>query len=570
MKPSDVTFVICHGDYDNQTYASLNFDKWGEPLQNDIRYVKDWSDIHLLSNLKDFIFLCKSGCVLNDITLFFQEIKKHPNKHGFGHIIMKEKLQLHNQALLIHKDFLPKTFGYDCDIELPDYKTADKNIHDDYTPIFVSKNSENTSVQKNLFGLDIIAEYLKKEKYFVNFTNEMRGHKSFYYKGDEKFFDEYLEMNQKTLWIFNNEIFGAKDTEKVLTHASGVNWLFQLLQNKVKSLTLCDINQTQLKFARELFENWDGNNYGKFVLNFILKNKPSSIHLNFDEKQSDINSFHEYKNDQNIITDINNEFDRLIKKYGLAENFVGKWSARKEKEVHFNNENLLKEAHKFNKTEIVLSNILDYKHNFITNAVDKFENLLSPSTKAFIKKVGPGNNPYPHPPCKKFEVDVPVAEIHKEIESIRKYLVPHRADGSIGWSSFCIHGQSYDRTREETAYPDILPYHWTKEALENMPNTIHFLKSLPMTDFKRVRVMCLAPKGFIDLHRDREISKLGETNIAITQPNNCNFYLENHGIIDFKPGSAYVMNLVNYHAVVNYSNEYRYHMIIHGKWQINH
>ena len=76
--------------------------------------------------------------------------------------------------------------------------------------------------------------------------------------------------------------------------------------------------------------------------------------------------------------------------------------------------------------------------------------------------------------------------------------------------------------------------------------------------------MCLAPKGFINIHRDQTESRLGAINIAITHPEECKFYLEHHGELVFKPGVAYRMNLVNYHAVINYSNTARYHIIVHG------
>ena len=97
-----------------------------------------------------------------------------------------------------------------------------------------------------------------------------------------------------------------------------------------------------------------------------------------------------------------------------------------------------------------------------------------------------------------------------------------------------------------------------------MPNTITFLKSLGFKRFERVRVMCLNSKGFINAHKDQTDSELGPINIAINHPNECKFYLENHGELKFKSGDAYQLNLVNYHAVINNSNIPRYHIIIHG------
>ena len=59
-------------------------------------------------------------------------------------------------------------------------------------------------------------------------------------------------------------------------------------------------------------------------------------------------------------------------------------------------------------------------------------------------------------------------------------------------------------------------------------------------------------------------SKLGAVNVAINNPKDCKFYLQNHGVLDFKPGTAYELDLVNYHTVVNNSNVPRFHIIIHG------
>ena len=76
--------------------------------------------------------------------------------------------------------------------------------------------------------------------------------------------------------------------------------------------------------------------------------------------------------------------------------------------------------------------------------------------------------------------------------------------------------------------------------------------------------MCLLPKSFINLHKDKNHSQLGAVNVAINNPKDCKFYLQNHGGLEFNPGDAYKLDLVNYHTVVNNSNVPRYHIIIHG------
>ena len=193
--------------------------------------------------------------------------------------------------------------------------------------------------------------------------------------------------------------------------------------------------------------------------------------------------------------------------------------------------------------------------------------LLSLSTKAFIKRVvriGP-NVTEGVPPCKKLDLDVPVDEIYEEIQNVKKYLrVNEPNSNTIGWKAFCIHGQSLHRTQHDSAYSDFLGHKWTPEALEHMPVTIKWLKSLGYKSFTRVRVMCLLPKGIINVHKDQTVSKLDPVNVAINNPTGCKFYLENHGELEFSPGVAYQLNLVNHHAVVNDSDVHRYHIIIHG------
>ena len=169
-----------------------------------------------------------------------------------------------------------------------------------------------------------------------------------------------------------------------------------------------------------------------------------------------------------------------------------------------------------------------------------------------------------NPACKKVELDVPASDIYEEIQNIKKYLRIHRSDSGIGWRAFCIHGQSYKRTKEDSYYPDFLGHTWTPEALEHMPVTVKWLRSLGYKSFQRVRVMCLLPKSFVNLHKDQNHSKLGAINVAINNPKDCKFYLQNHGILEFSPGTAYKLDLVNYHAVINNSNVPRYHIIIHG------
>jgi hypothetical protein len=170
-------------------------------------------------------------------------------------------------------------------------------------------------------------------------------------------------------------------------------------------------------------------------------------------------------------------------------------------------------------------------------------------------------------PWLKLDIEIPVAIIHEEILAIKRYLVAHRTDYNehTDWSSFCIHGKAFDATREDEYYNDTRPYTWTNEALQYMPNTVRFFRDVwPNNGYYRLRVMELAPGGVIGVHRDTSLpGVLQPVNIAITQPDRCDFYMENFGIVPFEVGSSFLLNIGNRHTVINKSDDYRYHIIIH-------
>jgi len=169
-------------------------------------------------------------------------------------------------------------------------------------------------------------------------------------------------------------------------------------------------------------------------------------------------------------------------------------------------------------------------------------------------------------PWLQLTIDIPYQTILKEIPNIQALLTTHREEYGehLGWQSFCLHGKSYDSTREDTYYNDARPYIWTEEAQQCMPNTVnYFSKHWPGTQYQRVRVMLLEPGGYIDIHSDYKQSELLPINIAITQPKDCYFLMEKYGIIPFESGKAYWLDISNKHIVFNNSDKPRWHIIIH-------
>jgi hypothetical protein len=169
-------------------------------------------------------------------------------------------------------------------------------------------------------------------------------------------------------------------------------------------------------------------------------------------------------------------------------------------------------------------------------------------------------------PWLKLKIKIPYDVILNEIVKIQHLFVKHRDEHNDheGWMSFCIHGKSYDATREDEHYNDDRNHIWTKEAIENLPNTIKFFKEIwPNKNFRRLRVMLLKPNGYISIHKDSSVHGLSPINVAINQPKNCKFVMEKYGTVPFNKGDAFMLDTANNHTVFNNSDENRYHIIVH-------
>ena len=181
-------------------------------------------------------------------------------------------------------------------------------------------------------------------------------------------------------------------------------------------------------------------------------------------------------------------------------------------------------------------------------------------------------------PWAQLKTMAPHKEIWEEFNSVIDLCVVHRADYSEGWKSLTLHGLKPEWTEAAERYSGCekytdttAPNQWTPIA-ERCPKTRQYLESLPFTQFHRVRFMLLAPGGFIRPHKDTHKSSLRALNIAIHHPNGCHFdFFENedhHKIrctVPFTSGTAFFVNIGLYHQFRNESNDWRLHIIVHGK-----
>jgi len=164
------------------------------------------------------------------------------------------------------------------------------------------------------------------------------------------------------------------------------------------------------------------------------------------------------------------------------------------------------------------------------------------------------------------DIDVPTKDIMQEWGNVKEMAVRHRDNDSVleyknkGWSSLTLYGVSATVTTHSDAKHD-----WTEIKDRCKITSQWFEDTFHAENFKgRIRFMLLEPGGHILPHKDRDAIGLNEVNIAINNPAECNFHMENRGILPFKQGTAMMLDLSNRHWVTNDSKEPRLHMIYHG------
>ena len=164
----------------------------------------------------------------------------------------------------------------------------------------------------------------------------------------------------------------------------------------------------------------------------------------------------------------------------------------------------------------------------------------------------------------------PFGEMLKEAEALIDDFKPHREDYGQGWRSLTLHGLNED-TQSLGQYSEdrnqvLSQLDWTWVA-DKCPATKKFLEEVWPAEFlNRVRFMLVEPGGYVLPHRDRpdDQKRLSVCNISLNNPEGCEFVMDGFGKVPFdNNGSAFLMDISNFHSVWNRSDKPRIHMIVH-------
>ena len=545
---------------------------------------------------------------------------------------------LHDQTLMLSKEAVDSLRRDDFVFNnSQNYKTdkwikvarTDENFHDNYTPLKIWKDQSNDviSMEKTYddgFGEDLIQYAMSKDWQIDNFNDMCRISKkySYYYEQPEKFqhyieqplevihsdkqemtetqydflssMKEFAKIGNHTKWYgYNNEDLekGMPDSnyDLFVGVASGfLPWLYLSHYNFTDNakVLLVDINDLALDFQRWFLETYNPEKnlswqdwiklYSKYN-----KNVQGVWSPRFIEQSNEV-----WKQHKPLI---DSKWEK-IKNYDYT--FECNSMITKEKNLVYE---FLKQA---NQPMVWMSNIFTYDGTVFSNA-ELFEDFLS---KIFcsnqkvswtskspygVAKFSYGPNSLPGAYDDYFEeISVPkfdTTQFLKEIENLEKHnlFVKHRGDVHPGWSSFVLHGIDWNKTNDYGDYGyasnEETPYKFVDYAKQHIPSIVEYFQNNQIHNIKnyhRIRIMKLAPGGYISLHNDTPDGQYDTNgwnlNMAINNPDNCEMHFWNDrylylGQVPWKPGKAFEIRTNYNHLVRNLSNEIRYHIIVHGE-----
>lgn len=159
----------------------------------------------------------------------------------------------------------------------------------------------------------------------------------------------------------------------------------------------------------------------------------------------------------------------------------------------------------------------------------------------------------------------------QQVLEVEEYYTDYRASNSDKWKSCCLHGLGIDKTYTADSYgydEYHAPYTYTDLAYKTPVIADFWKHQFPAERYTRIRFMKIEPWGMIDWHNDGKLPEgvdpldvILPINVAITQPANCEMEMEGHGVVPFKEGNSFLLNISNNHAVFNRSSKPRVHMI---------
>lgn len=201
---------------------------------------------------------------------FFKLIEKECNDNYLvkGHILDRRNAyyELHHQCYLVnlhnYKSLGCPSVGHttlgEKHRKIKPIRSVE-NIHDDYTPTFVSQGTESITYDHKLHGYNIISKALQKYD-IASFNKDVRNSKKHYYPENQKEFLKKIDWAYKRESFCRTEFVHTESTEwghvdiseieQIFTPASGNWWVSQITKNC--KVVLYDYNKKSLDYWKNL------------------------------------------------------------------------------------------------------------------------------------------------------------------------------------------------------------------------------------------------------------------------------------------------------------------------------
>jgi len=228
---------------------------------------------------------------------FFHEVEKevYSGRDFFliGHIPDRDDgyYELHDQCYIINLETYQELgspaigeFAYYSAHTQIEPRRSDENIHDDYTPIWVTGGDKEKTYKHKWHGWNILSVAFANKKHVKVIMDRFRNNKIYYYPNHEPAFipkSSYLygknQVAAQTMFYPHNteEIVKVEfdgPIRQLVIQASGLNWIDYLITygyTKDTVVRFVDYNLFALECMKEITDNWNGDNYSKFVKDYV-------------------------------------------------------------------------------------------------------------------------------------------------------------------------------------------------------------------------------------------------------------------------------------------------------------
>lgn len=219
----------------------------------------------------DFAVVLSTGTEFINGDSFFQAVENLTATDFFiaGHILDRKEAyyELHHQCYVINLEKFDQLGRPEVGRELLGHQhrqlipqRSHENIHDDYTPIWVSSSNERKDYQHKLHGWNILGLAFDRNEKIIVFDDRFRNNKKYYYPENQQEFLKHIQWaytrerycSDEFIHTENTEYVDVveKDFECIITPASG-SWFVPFISDDLPvKVIYYDYNQKSLDYWR--------------------------------------------------------------------------------------------------------------------------------------------------------------------------------------------------------------------------------------------------------------------------------------------------------------------------------